>query len=97
MLSLAAVRRIVRLYLPDAYIQSTAKLPAGVLGASWLCDDTPMILYSRRQSRRQQVHTILHELAHHLYDIPRGGHRVATCEERADRLADEMIAMLAAC
>jgi hypothetical protein len=100
MISLA--KRIARRYLPNVDIASDrgleTRLPAVVLGLAWLHPDgTPFIVYSHRLPPRQKALTILHELAHHVFgDVfeRRIGTGVQWREDRADRFAEHMLALL---
>lgn len=97
---LADLKRFARALLPNVYI-TRGNLPVGVMGVAWLHEGTPMIAVSRSLEGRELDLTLLHEVAHHVYGdtrmraAARGGLvREQWREDRADRWAGEMLALL---
>jgi Zn-dependent peptidase ImmA (M78 family) len=92
---LRLVHRIVRQYLPDVVIRYR-ELPAGVMGLSAYLD-VPIMFVARGLTPAERAHTILHELAHLLFDrdsnASRRVDRYDWRESRADRFASEMLAL----
>jgi hypothetical protein len=66
MLMLRLVHRIVRQYLPDVVIRY-CEMPPGLMGASSYMD-VPIMLIATGLEPAERAHTILHELAHLLFD-----------------------------
>lgn len=101
---LADLKRFVEQLLPDVYITSSRRLPSAVQGMAWLCDGEPVIVYAQGMTERERDLTILHEAAHHLFDMRAarvlarrsdGGFvREQWREDRADRWAEQTLELL---
>jgi Zn-dependent peptidase ImmA (M78 family) len=68
------------------------------MGMAWLCDGDPVIVNAQGLTERERDLTILHELAHCLFDGDATGanlhSREQWREERADRWAEETLELL---
>lgn len=93
---LSTLKRFASSLAPDVYI-GRRKMPRGLQGLA----SGSVIFYAAGQSERERDLTILHELAHVLFDAPDGSARDGFGagreqwrEDRADRWATVMLDLL---